>query len=53
MTSELCGVVAKESLHKEVELGLGSMIRLRLVREFGHYHMRDSTLEPSQGVSQG
>jgi len=24
-----------------------------LVRGFGHYHMRDSTLMPSQGVSQG
>jgi len=35
-TNESCGVVAKKSLHTHVELGLGSTVRLGLVRRFGH-----------------
>ena len=53
MTSELYGLVANQFIHNQIELGLRSMFRSRLVRGFGHYHMRDSTLMPSQGVSQG
>ena len=30
--------MAKESLHNKVELGLGSMIGLKLVHGFGLYH---------------
>jgi len=38
ITSDLCWVMAKESLHNKVDLWLRSMIGSKLVQGFGHYH---------------
>jgi len=53
ITSEPCGVVGKGSLHTHVELGLGSTIRLRLARRFGHpnYARLDTRVLPGDVTS--